>query len=381
MQMTIEVTGVSTWNKGAELMLLAICRHFNQYPNVRLAVDPSFGTFDERAKYGLRFKPTFGSLGRSSVAFSMMPPSFRKSAGLVSDEDVQVLLDASGFAFGDQHPPERTRRFAEQVEAARKAGMKVILLPQALGPFENSEIRRDFARVARAADLLYAREVESLGFARDAAGNLPHIRLAPDFTALVKPDSIPAHLSDTACIVPNHRMVEKARTPADGEHYLRLMVMCIHQVREQGLRPVLLIHGRHDADLVNEIRAGLDRDVDVIAEEDALEIKRILGAPRLVIGSRFHALVSALSQGVPSIATSWSHKYEMLFREYGCEEMILPVSASEDQVATCVRAAVGPERDALVTRLETHARSVVDDATKMWADVDRMIGLSPVGAA
>ncbi|HEX7072311.1 MAG TPA: polysaccharide pyruvyl transferase family protein [Rhodothermales bacterium] len=378
--MTIEVTGVSTHNKGAELMLAAVRDHFQPHPDVRLVVDSQFGTYHERARYGLILKPTFPSWGRSRVAFSLMPPSFRKLAGLAAESDLDVLLDASGFAFGDQHPAERSESFADQVEAARKAGRKVVLLPQALGPFRKERIRNAFKRIVRASHLVYAREEESLAHVREVVGDAPNVRLAPDFTVLVKPERTRTELSDAACIVPNHRMVEKAKSPQAADAYRALMVNCIRQVAENGLRPVLLIHGRDDAELVNEIRAGVDREVQVLHEEDAIAIKSILGAPRLVIGSRFHALVSALSQGVPSIATSWSHKYEMLFREYGCEDMILPVDATPERVAASVHAAVANGREALVSRLQAHRAEVIEQTNRMWAEVDEVLGLRPVEA-
>ena len=51
--MVIEVTGVNTWNKGAELMLVAVKERYEKHhPGVSLAVDQWFGTYGERAKYG-----------------------------------------------------------------------------------------------------------------------------------------------------------------------------------------------------------------------------------------------------------------------------------------------------------------------------------------
>lgn len=374
--MTIEVTGVNTWNKGAELMLVAVREHVRRLrPEARLVVDPWFGTYAERARHGLWLRPAFRRPGRSRLAFGLMPPSFRRLAGLVAPGEVDVLLDASGFAFGDQHPQERVVAFAEQVEAARAAGRRVVLLPQALGPFRNPGGRDAFRRIVQAADLVFARDEISLGHAREAAGDAPALRLAPDFTNLVKPVVLPEE--DVAWIVPNARMVEKAASRAEADAYVPLLATCIREVERVNLRPRVLIHGRDDASLVDGLARLVGHGLDVVREEDAVAIKRRLGSGRLVVASRFHALVSALSQGVPSIATSWSHKYEMLFKDYGCEDMILPVPAEPGAVASLVAAATGPGRASLAERIVERGRRLEEQTRAMWQCVDQTLGLAP----
>jgi colanic acid/amylovoran biosynthesis protein len=372
--MIIEVAGTSTRNKGAELMLVAIREHFASRPNVQLAVDQFFGSYPERAQYGLLQKVALSGWGRSRLAVEIMPDAFKQAFGLVEEKDVDVLLDASGFAFGDQHPPERAVRFADRVEAAKQAGKTVILLPQALGPFRQPTIRGAFARIVTAADLIFARDDVSMRHAQEAAGTPDHLLQAPDFTNLVQPaQSGESEASDRVCIVPNERMVEKAETAEEAEAYVPLMVSCITAVKNAGLRPVLLLHGDDDAELAESIRQRAGGPIPLHTEDDPVVLKRYLGESHLVIASRFHALMGALSQGVPSIGTSWSHKYEMLFDEYGCPDQLLSTSADEEHIRTVVHQAVGPDRDALARRVQNRAKALKQQTTSMWKRVDAVL--------
>ncbi len=375
--MTIEITGTNTWNKGAELMLVSILEHFKSGPDkkeIQFAVTPAFGTFNERAKYGLFIKPEIKGFGKTKLALNFIPPAFKKKIGLVNENDISVILDASGFAFGDQHPNARIIAFAEKVEKAKKHGKKVILLPQALGPFEKKEQQSSFQRIVQSTDLIFARDPISFKHATSVNAQSDHIKLAPDFTNMVKSElGVQTDESLNVCIVPNQRMIEKAKSPEMGKAYIQFIVHCIKQTQEEGFSPFLLIHGRPDYALAEEILTVLDEKIQVVQEDDPITIKKIIGESHFLVASRFHALIGALSQNVPAIGTSWSHKYEMLFEDYNCKEMLIQDLESKNLVETAIKACIKDKRKDLKDRITQNNAIQQKRTQEMWKLVDNTI--------
>jgi polysaccharide pyruvyl transferase WcaK-like protein len=370
--MIVEVTGTGTANKGAELMLAAIRVHCcDTLPDVKLAVTPHFGPYDRRAHYGLLQKVTWKKWGRSRLGFSLLPPGFRAAYGMVTEDQVGAVFDAAGFAFGDQHEASRTVHFADDVTRWKRAGKKVVLLPQALGPFEQPVIREAFKRVVDQADLIYARDPISFEYVQGLSGTSKHLRLAPDFTNLVKPAE-PMQQSEEVLIVPNHRMVEKTGDAAGA--YLPFLARCVEAIESRGATWGLLLHDdRIDRQLVDPFKQLLGRDFPVHSANDPIALKAMLGGAQLVIGSRFHALVGALSQAVPTIASGWSHKYEMLFEDYACPEMVLPIDAALDRIGQALEVGLGASRNQQVESLRMKAGEQLSRVRQMWSEVDELL--------
>lgn len=376
----LEVTGTSTANKGAELMLEAIRRRLGP-AGVELAVTPWFGDYRDRARYGLRTKLEAGGWGRSRLAMALMPRAMRGPYGLAAESDIAAVLDASGFAFSDELPAERVERFAQDVRRWKRRGQRVILLPQALGPFEKPRHRAAFETVMRHADLIYARDRDSYEHVKILGGAEDRLRRAPDFTNLV-PGAVPEDLRmgrPLACVVPNRRMVEMMDQEKAAE-YPPFLARCIEALREMGLRPHLLLHDPSgDAALTGSIQKNLEEPVPVLREEDPVRLKGILGQAEIVVGSRFHALVGALSQAVPCIGTSWSHKYQMLFGDFGGERFLLSAGASMQQIRDRVRELVDePGRGAVVGRIREAAQRREGEVRRMWEEVERVLGVGSI---
>lgn len=374
--MLLEIRGCSRRNKGAELMLIAIQQHFKALnPSIRFAVDQWFGGYEDRAFYGLWVRPALKRKGRGSISLQLMPSSLKRNLGIVESVEIDATLDAAGFAYGDIHGPEPTEALATAIESFKhgKPARPFILLPQAFGPFTSHRIRGAMRRVADGADLIYARDRQSLDALTQLCGERTTIRMAPDFTAALTGDRAGAR-DGKVLVIPNARMLDKTDASV-AQGYVPFLVELINHLRSRGLQPEILLHDREeDAGMARQINAQLAEPLAVVSAEDPLRLKGLIAGSRLVIGSRFHALVGALSQGVPAVGIGWSHKYQELFAEHGCAECLLPVAAEQNRIEAAFKRTLEeaePLQRLFSERVEKQRAQILE----MWGAVDKCLGL------
>jgi len=370
--MIVEILNVGVKNKGAELMLHAIMQKMrSQIPDIVFTVAPTKkrGHFPKSAILAMGLRPKIRSKKFEPIidlVAANLPRAMRQKFAGVFNRDVDLVLDASGFAYGDQWGAAGTRRLAKSARNWQSMGIKFIMLPQAFGPFERSKDHDHVKSWAASADLVFCREQQSLDYLADLVGQSDNIKLYGDFTNLVNgvvPENFDASDKKVA-LVPNSQMLRKA---SDGAEYIPFMIRCARYLQEKDAKPFLLVHQTEsDRALAQEISSAVGH-IPIVQEADPLALKGILGLCDATIGSRFHGLVSALSQGVPSLATGWSHKYESLFRDYDFVDGLVEVTSSDnalyrkiDMITEDVSAR------ALRTKLKERSRMLKQQSEEMW---------------
>lgn len=380
--MMIEIKGVQFINKGAELMLHAILQQIAiHWPDAELVLAPNKNSsYINRARLGAyqkwSIRKNILDLNRLSY---WLPKAFRRwlkrTWGIVTEADIDVVLDASGFAYGDQWGALSTKAMSAEVLRAHDKGKKYIFLPQALGPFTRAKDRDYLKKALPKASLICAREEDSYGYVKELIGDSSNLQLFPDFTNLVN-GKIPDYFSDghnKVLIIPNSNMVSsRNRHTAWQDEYLRVLVDAVHVIREIGLVPVLLNHeGAGDEAICKQVQRDAGGALDILNEIDPLKVKGIIGASKAVICSRFHGCVSALSQGVPCVGTSWSHKYERLFEEYQQENALISPQISSDGLRKVLEEAISTVDE----DQKQHSRvQFKEQSEKMWQQVVRLVG-------
>lgn len=332
--MIIEVKGTGCHNKGAEMMLLTIMQELGNEKNI-FTVMPRKDVCEYPcySKYGIY--PKVLTRVRDipiSALGNLLPKRFQTLYGLISDKDVDVVLDASGFSYSSQWGNGFTEQMAADSARWKKQGTKVILMPQAFGPFDNEKITQSMIEIIHNSSLIFARETTSYEELLRLVDDKNKVLLYPDFTVLFK-GTRPSYFDETThnvCIVPNTRMKDKK---ADAEDYEKVFARIIEQVHSKGMHPFFLVHGgAEDLALAEKINALLTQKIDIISEENPYYIKGIINNSQGLIGSRFHSLASSLYSAIPTLGTGWSHKNTHLFEEYGYEEGLFTLDITDEQI-------------------------------------------------
>ena len=390
--MFYEVQGVEFVNKGAELMLHAIVQHLQQYDDraiVAANLERRYRNKTGRKQTNLQYLTWINNRIPNSGAIvnglaSLIPSPLRRNLQLVLNQEIDVLLDASGFSYTDRWGANYARRMADKLSRLKAEGKKIILLPQAFGPFENPEVRAAIEVILSNSDLVFARDKVSYDYVKEFADNQSRLGLAPDFTNLIT-GRVPEYFvpqERSVCIVPNVRMLDKTSAEI-GDKYLTFIANCIQCLFDLDLQPFIMVHQTgKDYDIALDLQkqfgdcgASRRHRINVIAETDPLAIKGILGQCFLTIGSRFHGIVSSLSQGVPCLATGWSHKYQMLFEDYRCPQLLMnPLYSPSEIKEKILTVTTEPTRTEIVTTIKEAAQEQKQLSQSMWERVHEVIG-------
>ncbi|MEY8861414.1 polysaccharide pyruvyl transferase family protein [Tenacibaculum singaporense] len=334
--MIIEIYGARFVNKGAEMMLYAIVNKIReQYPDTKFVLScSSKSEFNLLTQKGFLKRITYrkhlldlGDLGR------FIPKSIRQKNNIVLESEIDIFFEASGFAYGDQWTYRMANYVANKFEKFKKNKTKLVVMPQALGPFNNQLNNQHTTRFLNLADYVFVRDKQSLEYVKGLDIKHSNVKLMPDFTMLLKPqiDEKYLQLKDKVLIVPNKKVITTSKLSNIEKLYSEMLKEIILRLKAKGLEAAFLIHeGIGDYQVAEIVNAKLPNPIEIVWEKDIYKLKGIISQGKALIGSRFHSLVSSLSQAIPSIAIGWSHKYQMLFEDFNSEKNIFKVDDKKE---------------------------------------------------
>jgi colanic acid/amylovoran biosynthesis protein len=103
------------------------------------------------------------------------------------------------------------------------------------------------------------------------------------------------------------------------------------------------------------------------------EPKAISGRAEFVITTRYHALIAALSQAVPCLGTSWCHKYNQVFNEFGIRRFLFDPESTPRSALRAVDELSEKPKNERLRELKTYAQQCCAKVEVMWQEIGAVI--------
>jgi polysaccharide pyruvyl transferase WcaK-like protein len=234
-----------------------------------------------------------------------------------------VIVDTrSGDSFTDAYGLQRLTVMTVVGELAAQSGVPVILGPQTVGPFATRRGRALARATLRSARAILTRDSSSAAL----VGSLGE-RSATSTTDVVFMLPIP-RVAKSRDVILNVSGLLWEPNPHVGSALYRSTVESIAlSLLALGRRITLLAHvvqsDNPDSDIsaTNQLRDRLAESgdigaaVEVVVPRDLDEARAVLASARVVIGSRMHACLNAISVGVPAVPLAYSDKFGPLLAD------------------------------------------------------------------
>ena len=245
----------------------------------------------------------------------------------------------AGDSFTDSYGMRRLRTMTALAEFASQAGTPVVLGPQTLGPFDTRAGRLAARLSLRRAALVMARDSAS---ARFAAGlGRPVDLLTTDVVFALPTPDVPRS-RDVLLNVPGLLWQESPHV--DAAAYRRTVASVYRGLTDAGRRVDLVAHvlrspvADNDVPAIEEFAATVAPEAEVLVPTDLQDVRRMVASAELVVGSRMHACLNALSVGTPAIPLAYSRKFAPLLDDLGWGHTI-DLRTHEDPAAAALAAA------------------------------------------
>ena len=366
--MNVLITGAQFANRGAQSMLFTVVNEVrSRYEDAEFfylpldyfkeecfahCEDYRFNfVYDDLALYDYPIKYGFaGKIKRRADS--------KKISGRISKYNVlhlsniwdmiDVLVDVSGYSLTSKFGISSINRMLRHIRKAQSLGVPVIIMPQSYGPLnfgdKTETVCKEIGETFSKIDLLFAREQEGKEVLENEC-SVTNAILSPDIVLQAKkiewenvfaekPELNVRRLgtSGNVGVIPNGETVKNG----NKEFVLSCYKKLIEQLRGRG-REVYIFRHSDDLSLCRDIYALVESDehCHLIEDEmDCLAYGEFVKQFDFIIASRFHSVVHAYREGIPSLVLGWAIKYQELTKLLGQEKYAFDITkANEEDMA------------------------------------------------
>ncbi len=269
----------------------------------------------------------------------------------ISQADAAIAV-SGGDSFSDIYGIGRFFYVTLPQLLAMSLGVKLIMLPQTIGPFRHMPTRWIARFMMQNAAMIYSRDKPGIDEIRkllDSPDYIDKARFCYDMGFVVEPH-LPPHLNlggldlddptDTRPLVGlnvSGLLLMGGYTRSNmfdlRVNYSDLIDRLVaHLIEEKGARILLVPHVFGDGAESDTVAAQTVYDrlkarypsqlFCAQGQYNQNEIKYIIGLCEFFVGSRMHACIAALSQGIPAIGVAYSDKFSGVFESVGAGNLV-----------------------------------------------------------
>lgn len=334
----IIITGGEVENKGAESMVFVVVNYIKKHhkdiePVLFSSIEYSNQKFYFENNYAFKIIP-WGL--KSKLKHMFFSGNFSEDVNNIIKNAI-LVVDISGYALSSKFKLRHNIGYILNILIMKNNKIPVILFPQSFGPFEYGFLKLPMKfciqKTINKVDIVYAREKRSFEFLNSVG--IKNIELSID-TVLCNTDRIEESniyknvqiskkeiKEDSVAIIPNTKLQENT-TINIKDLYLDL----IESLLSSNKSVVLLPHSTDDVELIREISKEFNKtqNVMVISKPlSSIEFNQILCKFSYVIGARYHSVVHAFRNSIPTLTIAWEQKYLDLVQLYLQNDYVIDI--------------------------------------------------------
>ncbi|MET4137446.1 polysaccharide pyruvyl transferase family protein [Pseudarthrobacter sp. PvP090] len=265
----------------------------------------------------------------------------------------------SGDSFADLYGVERLFGMGMVAELVRRAGVPLVLGPQTIGPFVSTAGRALGRRSLNTATAVMSRDSASAAQA-EILGRPVDARSTDVVFALPQP----LRTAQRDVILNISGLLWAPGPHMDADHYRRTVASLYQELLREGRSVSLLAHvldspvADNDVPAIREFAAAHAPGAEVLIPTSLTHVRTLVASGNVVVGSRMHACLNALSSGTPAVALAYSRKFAPLFQDLGWNHTV-DLRSHPDPVAVALAACAAPSLERQVDSVLAKAEDLL----------------------
>jgi polysaccharide pyruvyl transferase WcaK-like protein len=242
------------------------------------------------------------------------------------------LMIGGGNAIFDLSPATLSaQRFDQVVSLAKQHQLPIFVSSIGIGPFSTKKQQNAAIATLKKCDFVSFRDKRSLEYLKNAGhpaayASVDPVFLLPEVETLEQLKAQKKLQQRIGICVIDYRITGCSRK--DYLNYLKDMKNLIHDLAAAKKEIMLFSSEVQDYETIETLYVEFLKDpqVNVVFVKEKEDLLALYQSLNLVIGTRMHSMIVAVSQFVPIIGLSWQQKVVEMFKNLGIEEDVLAIA-------------------------------------------------------